>query len=415
MSLPRLNWKMLPTLSLPIVSQTKVEGVLDGIFTLFNSNTYSDGSPRVTGSGVAWTFFRTSSADSGSVRGPTAVVYGFPATMSVMSQSVIFAGSRSYAPPSQTPYLHPYTSYRGLEGSSGQNLLAPHTSSIYVTIQKQANPYQYVSWLSPSIFNSGSSGLNTVSSSGFIDYLNFQGISNTGVLLYYRFATISAWESQEAIIVIVSPTGSQYYNIDSFMNSNVSPGSFITLAGAWLDPLEPQSGSEGSFSSCEADGRLYGVSATFCEENSRIQNPKDFFPGGYGQRSIGYNAFFEESKEPSSERSKYGKVGIYIPGVNNCIFSYQIYKNEIGTQLSTNITSNKGNIYAYPMYAGLAMASDWSTTRIGGFGKYRDIYMYPPGIGNGEIYSGSNLLGYTLNLAYRSLGGGSLGTLFLRS
>jgi hypothetical protein len=41
--------------------------------------------------------------------------------------------------------------------------------------------------------------------------------------------------------------------------------------------------------------------------------------------------------------------------------------------------------------------------------------MYPPGIGNGEIYSGSNLLGYTVNLQYRSSGGGSLGTLFLRA
>jgi hypothetical protein len=40
--------------------------------------------------------------------------------------------------------------------------------------------------------------------------------------------------------------------------------------------------------------------------------------------------------------------------------------------------------------------------------------MYPFGIGNGEIYSGSNLLGYTLNSAYKA-GGGSLGTLFLRA
>jgi hypothetical protein len=413
MSLPRLNWKMLPTISLPIIQQSKVEGVLDGIFTLFNSNTYSDGSPRVTGSGVAWTFFRTSSADSGSVRGPTAVVYGFPATMSVMSQSVIFAGSRSYAPASQTPYLHPYASYRGTEGIAGPNLLAQHTSSIYVTIQKQSNPYQYVSWLSPSIFNSGSSGLNTVSSSGFIDFLNFQGRNLVGSnTVYYQFSTINAWESQEAIIVIVSPTGSNYSSINV---TNSSPGSFIALAGAWLDPLDPQSGSQGGFSSCENDGRLYGVSCTYSEENSRFQNPKEFFNGGYAYRSNGYNAFFEMSRETTSERSKYGKVGIYIPNVNNCIFSTHIYKTEIGTQLITNLTSNAGNIYAYPMYLGLAMASDWSTSRIGGFGKYRDIYMYPPGIGNGEIYSGSNLLGYTVNLQYRSSGGGSLGTLFLRA
>ena len=417
MPLPRLNWKMLPTIALPILSQSKVEGVLDGIYNIFNSNTYHDGSPRITGSGVAWTFFRTSSADSGSVKGPTAVVYGFPPTMSVMSQSVVFAGSRSYAPPSQTPYLNPYVSYRGTEGSLGALGPFPHTASIYVTVQKQANPFQYVSWLSPSIFNSGSSGLNTVSSSGFIDFLTFFGRDNLGSnVVNYSFATINAWESQEAILVAVIPTGSQHKSAGAQFGINASHGSFITLAGAWLEPLEFISASSNThaFNSCEDDGRLYGVTCTHANENSsNTQQPKDFFPGvstGEG------NAFFEFSKVISSTRSKYGRMGIYIPGVNNCIFSIQTNKFEIGTRLSPNVTSYTGNVYAYPMYAGLTLANDWSTTsRIGAFGRYRDIYMYPPCIGNGEIYSGSNLLGYTINTAYRSNGGGSVGNIFLRA
>ena len=85
MALVRNTWKFLPPYTVPIVSQSRVDGLLDGIFFLFNTSSYADGTARVTGSGVAWSFYRTSSVDSGSVLGPTAVVYGYPATMRVQA------------------------------------------------------------------------------------------------------------------------------------------------------------------------------------------------------------------------------------------------------------------------------------------------------------------------------------------
>ena len=166
MSLSRNTWKFLPPYVVPLFSQSRVDGLLNGIWTLFNTSSYADGSARITGSGVAWTFFRTSSADSASVIGPTAVVYGYPPTMSVMSQSVIFAGTASA--PTALPTMAPAGTFTA--------------NGLYLAIQKQANAFQYRNWLSGSIFNSGSSGINqgglARSSSGFAPII---GASVSGI------------------------------------------------------------------------------------------------------------------------------------------------------------------------------------------------------------------------------------------
>jgi len=224
MALVRNTWKFLPPYTVPITSQSRVDGLLDGIFFLFNTSSYADGTARVTGSGVAWSFYKTSSI----INGVTEVVYGYPATMSVMSQSVIFAGSAS-APTISLPAMTVNASFVA--------------NALYVAVQKQANWSQYRSWLSGSIFNSGSSNVNTGSlaktGSGFAPII---GASVTGI------GTINAWDCGESVAIACHTTSS---------TATATALSFAGIAGAFIDP---ESGDTTVDS--EIDGRLYAVATS---------------------------------------------------------------------------------------------------------------------------------------------------------
>ena len=193
---------------------------------MFNTSSYADGSARITGSGVAWTFFRTSSADSASVIGPTAVVYGYPPTMSVMSQSVIFAGTASA--PTALPTMAPAGTFTA--------------NGLYLAIQKQANAFQYRNWLSGSIFNSGSSGINqgglARSSSGFAPIITT--LQSIGI--------IHAWECQDSVAVACYLTSS---------GNTANALTFAGIAGAFIDPE-----SVDTVQDAESDGRLYSVATS---------------------------------------------------------------------------------------------------------------------------------------------------------
>ena len=221
MPLYPLNWKFLPPYTVPIVSQSRIEGVLNSIFATFNSPTYADGTSRISGSGVAWSFNRTSSVDSGSVRGVTAAVWCYPATMSVLSQSVMFMGTAS------APLLLPSMTTNATFVANG----------LYVAVQKYANPFQYKLYNSASLFNSGSSNSSSISSSGFAPIM--QTFSSIG--------TIHAWECQEAIAVAFSQTGSAIATALTFGG----------IAGAFVDPE-----STNTTVDCEIDGNLYGVATS---------------------------------------------------------------------------------------------------------------------------------------------------------
>lgn len=222
MPLYPLNWKFLPPYTVPIVSQSRIDGILNGIFSTFNSPTYADGTSRVSGSGVAWSFRSTSSVDSGSVRGVTTAVWCYPATMSVLSQSVMFMGTAS------APVLLPSMTTNATFAANG----------LYVAVQKFANPFQYRIFNSSSLFNSGSSNTSTVSSSGFAPI--FQTFSNVG--------TIHAWECQEAIAIAFSQTSS---------GGVATALTFGAIAGAFIDPE-----STNTTVDCEIDGNLYGIATS---------------------------------------------------------------------------------------------------------------------------------------------------------
>ena len=293
MALVRNTWKFLPPYTVPIVSQSRVDGLLDGIFFLFNTSSYADGTARVTGSGVAWSFYRTSSVDSGSVLGPTAVVYGYPATMSVISQSVIFAGSAS-APTITLPAMTTNASFVA--------------NALYVAVQKQANWSQYKSWLSGSIFNSGSSGVNTGSlartGSGFAPII---GASVSGI------GTINAWECGDSVAIACHTTSS---------TATATALSFAGIAGAFIDPES----TDTTFDS-EPDGRLYAVATSGVVISlTFLASTTDF---------LNHNATAANSK-----------LVFIQPGTDN-----KIILNLLETRTLTYLTtSNRGSLISFPLY-----------------------------------------------------------------
>jgi len=232
MPLPTLNWKMLPEHLVNRKSQSRVDNVLNSIYTIFNSNNYMDGSPRVTGSGVAWTFFRTSSL----LGGVTEAVYGYPPTMSVMSQSVMFAGTAS-----QTQIYHISTS------------MLSTANMMYMAIQKQSDWSSYVDWRAKSMFNSSSTSVATVSSSGLCPLYGVNGINGTFSKSINR---IFAWECGEAIAVaLISSTGSTSIQENSNHRGTGNFNDvFVGIAGAFIDPI-----SDDNIIDSEVDGRLYGL------------------------------------------------------------------------------------------------------------------------------------------------------------
>jgi hypothetical protein len=246
-NIPTLNWKYIDQFQISQYSQSSVNAWLDGIFTLFNRSTYADGTSRITGSGVAWSFFKTSSF----VGGVTEAVYGYPPVMTSVSQSIIFAGTSSFTTITPTMCPIPYSPNPYI------------TNSLYVALQKNSNWKSYTHWTSASMFNSCSVNINTVSSSGYSLLVKNQ-IANQ-----YLCNIIQAWESQEAIVVSLTSTGSSIYPLNN--SASVS----VAIAGAFIDPI-----SNDTTIDSEVDGRLYGI----CSDTGSILNflTYPFIQGGPG-------------------------------------------------------------------------------------------------------------------------------------
>jgi len=327
MALVRNTWKFLPPYTVPITSQSRVEGLLDGIFFLFNTSSYADGTARVTGSGVAWSFYKTSSI----INGVTEVVYGYPATMSVMSQSVIFAGSAS-APTISLPAMTVNASFVA--------------NSLYVAVQKQANWSQYRSWLSGSIFNSGSSGVNTGSlaktGSGFAPII---GASVTGI------GTINAWECGESVAIACHTTSS---------TATATALSFAGIAGAFIDP---ESGDTTVDS--EIDGRLYAVATSGVVVGLTFLSLTTDF--------LNHNATAANAKfvfiQPNSDN--------------------KIILNLLETRTLTYLSiSNRGSLISFPMYV-----KDASNRFIG---RLREIESIRNSVSGYVLRTSSSDLGYVI-------------------
>jgi hypothetical protein len=375
MPIPRNTWKSLPLYIIPptgitgSMSASRVEGLLDSIFTVFQSSTYSDGSPRVTGSGVAWSFLRTSSL--GITNGVTDAVWGYPATMSVISQSVIFAGTASSTVPTPSPLI-------------GLNALTFQNNQLYVAIQKQANWSQYRNWCSSSIFNSGSSGINSVSHSGFFavtqtitrDTSNAQGYS------------ISAWECGESFALAINNSASLYGNAANALavvgvGTNMNYwGPYSVIAGAFIDPLS----SDTTFDA-EDDGRLYslatcalGIGFVTSAQSSSV-NQLNFYSNP--------NEFLKHAPQTT----QYSKFVTFMPKTTNTV---PVYLSS-NPSISYNTITSRGQTVPFAL-----TVLDKNTNRF--IGKFRDIVAIKNSYSGYTIRSGSVELGYTLGCSPYTIG-----------
>lgn len=370
MPIPRNTWKSLPLYIIPptgiigSMSSSRVEGILDSIFTVFQSSTYSDGSPRVTGSGVAWTFLRTSSF--GVAGAVTDAVWGYPATMSMMSQSVIFAGTSSYA-----------ISYPQM----GLNAYAYNNNQVYVAIQKQANWSQYRSWVSGSIFNSGSSGRNSVSHSGFFAIIEGTTRDSDNDRIY----SINAWECGESVALAINNRTSLYARVNppTLVAGVTMPywGPSPVIAGAFIDPL-----SSDTTVDAEDDGRLYslttsnvGISYVNMTTSSVGQlnfytNPNEFL------RHVPQGTF-----QP--------KFVTFVPKTTNTVPVYLASNPNI----SYNTITPRGQTVPFAL-----TVLEKNTNRF--IGKFRDIVAIKNSYSGYTITSGSVELGYTLGCSPIAIG-----------
>ena len=199
MSLPVLNWKALPLVTL---TSGTIGAVMKGIYDAFTSSVYIDGSPRVTGSVSAWTFAQELSGST------VEAVWGIAPTGS-LNQRVVLAGSSRTG---LTPFL-----------ASPDTVYAPAT--LYTSVAKNASTY--TTWNGAEPFSSGS----------------FFGYWKTWVTSSGTPQIIRCLESQEAIAVFIQNT-----------TANVVYGS---IAGAILDPE-----STDIIIDSETDNRLYGIVTT---------------------------------------------------------------------------------------------------------------------------------------------------------
>lgn len=202
MALSALNWKMLPP---QVVTSNNVNSILDLIYTMGASSTYSDGSGRTPGSGSAWTWGRDTLNTYQS--GVTTAAHATPPIDSI-GHKVCFAGSTTVGAPGCKMYLDSYTAGIMMVGTA-------------------KGSGSYSNWTSSTTpFGSGDF-------TGFI-----HACRNTSAATY---STVYMYESQEAIIVQLITTAGSVCEI---------------VAGAFIDPLSSHS------SNAESDGRLYGVTSS---------------------------------------------------------------------------------------------------------------------------------------------------------
>jgi len=199
MSLPVLNWKALPLVTL---TSGTIDAVIKGIYDAFTSSIYIDGSPRVTGSASAWTFAQELSGST------IEAVWGIAPTGS-LNQRVILAGSSRL---SLTPQL-----------ASPDTVYAPAT--LYTSVAKNASTF--TTWNGFAPFSSGS----------------FFGYWKTWVTSSGTPQIVRCLESQEAIAVFIQNTTA----------NNV----YGSIAGAILDPESTDTSIDS-----ETDNRLYGIVCT---------------------------------------------------------------------------------------------------------------------------------------------------------
>jgi len=211
MALAALNWRMLAPIVLP--ASPTMANVLDAIYTMGNASTYGDGTGRTPGTDSAWSWGRDTT-NTNNV-GVTTACFGTPPLNppSGLAIKALFAGSVNAATPTMvtSPSVDTWsvnTLLMGLCKNAGA--------------YNNANPAANLGWRDANPFTTGQF-------TGFVR-------ASLNVTTQYTLPPVAyMWESQEAVIVMLSGNG----------------GTSVCGVGALLDPM-----ATGALNA-EADGRLY--------------------------------------------------------------------------------------------------------------------------------------------------------------
>ena len=351
MSLTALQWRMLPEYFMPIsgtvntVSQSILNdriSILNGIYNSFTSSIYHDGSSRITGSTTGsngWTFFKSGS--NLEKNGGTNVVYGYPPTITVMSQSIIFAaGPTGSISPTSIKLMNSYGMFStlGYDIQPTSSFSSNNTASIYVGVSKNSGIYKYFANTNP--METGSNV--TAPSSSFSGYLR----TNTPAKIY----KMRIWECKEAIAL-------QFY--DAFSGESTS-----LVAGALIDPESPALG--------ETDGRIYGITTT----NGLFTAPLFLSFSD----NVTYSRLFENSTGELT-----GKFLYFQPKTTSMLGTQQVSN----TILSSSFVTDGNFMPRLPMYLKDMNSGRW-------VGRAREIQMIKNTVTGTIFKTGTTLLGYSL-------------------
>lgn len=374
----RLNWKLLPDFNLGFTASAfnstgsprllnNPSDILNGIFTLFSSTIYADGSTRTTGSGGnGWTFFKSGSLSLvNNVSQNPNVVYGYPPTLTSLSQSIIFMGGDPGLNSQQISYaatqfqLAAFTQFGGTASYS--------QSAIYAGHSIRSGVYKYFNITNP--METGSNiPVDTISSSfsGFYRMETLNSVSK-------NLAKIKIWECKEAIVV-------------QFINSNqVVSSAFI--AGAIIDPESDSLG--------ETDGRIYAS----CGTNGFPINPSNWM-GSITQsattaNTVLINNFSNNRFLSTNPGPLHTKMVYFIPNTIRKSYLSLItdsYTNNITTTSNSgsvpisNLVDDNGNVVRMPIFY-----RDYYTGRW--VGKLREIQTFRDSFNGTLIRSAGTVIG----------------------
>ena len=219
MSLPALNWRKLPTRTLPIGTDASVSNILNNVYDMLTGSFYYDGSARVTGSDSAWKNVGRFITGSGTGSN-TEAVYCYPPTQTVMSQSIVIAG----------------VNVVGAKTSTGNIALCTNNAAIGVgdfMVASIKNAGTFSSW------STGSNGFGAGSNSTGVGTFMASGSLSTAT----QANKIVIYESKEAMALFINRVGGAL--------------TWGFVVGAIVDPEQTITSVD-----AEADNRIYGFSVS---------------------------------------------------------------------------------------------------------------------------------------------------------
>lgn len=351
MSLPALKWKMLPEYNFPyVISKTGNFGsiaisstnisVLNGIYSSFTSSIYHDGTPRITGSisgSTGWTFYISGSP----ILTNTDVVYGYPPTITSLSQSVLFVTSQGN--PSNSGSIRILNrQYGGTYGA--------FSIGLYAGVSTNSSTYKNYTFTPP--METGSAILGN--SSSFMGYASLARGGNMSNLTSMRI-----YESDECLLFL-------------FINNN---GNIVNalLMGAIIDSELTNYG--------ELDGRIYGISST--EFNSSGYLARNWnCSSGNSELAAGGGRFLTSNLADTCKTAYY-IPNTKVPGSSSLVVQVS------DTAMSSSFSTDSENLPKLPIFV-----KDYYTGRF--VGRYREVQYIKNTVSGMTFNNNTTISGYAI-------------------